>query len=127
MMSDSRGSVDSWIRSGAILIAGLAVGWGLSSRPSTALVAQQATPANVGQGQLTTQITGQPGQTQWLTLVNPATQSLAVYRFEPNNPRGVLKLEAVRHFRWDMMLSEFQNLPPEVSAVESMTRGANKR
>jgi len=56
-------------------------------------------------------------------VVNPATQSLAIYRFEPNNPRGALKLEAVRQFRWDMMLSEYQNQPPEVSAVESMTRG----
>lgn len=125
-MSGRGNSVDSWVRSGAILIAGLAIGWGLSQRSATTLVAQQAIPANVGQAAgLTTQISGQPGQTQWLTLVNPSSQSLAVYRFEPNNPRGALKLEAVRQFRWDLMLSEYQNLPPEVSAVESMTR--NKR
>ena len=125
-MSGRGHSVDSWVRSGAILVAGLAVGWGLSSRSATTLVAQQAIPASVGQAAgLTTTISGQPGQTQWLTLVNPSSQSLAVYRFEPNNPRGALKLEAVRQFRWDLMLSEYQNLPPEVSTVESMTR--NKR
>jgi hypothetical protein len=76
---------------------------------------------------LNVQITGLPGESQWLTLVNPETQSLAVYRFEPNNPRGSLKLEAVRHFRWDMMLTEYQNQPPEVSSVESMTRGSRPK
>ena len=113
---------DDLVRSVFLVGIGLAMGIWVANRSGPAISAQQI-PANVSQGAMTTQITGTPGQTQWITLVNPASQSLAVYRFEPNNPRGALKLEAVRQFRWDLMLSEYQNQPPEVSAVESMTRG----
>ncbi|RLT10515.1 MAG: hypothetical protein DWI24_08515 [Planctomycetota bacterium] len=122
-MTERRKLPGDWVRTVVLLAVGLVAGLWIGNRSGPAISAQQLTPANVSQGAMTTQITGTPGQAQWLTLVNPATQSLAIYRFEPNNPRGVLKLEAVRQFRWDMMLSEYQNQPPEVSAVESMTRG----
>ncbi len=123
-MTKRRVATDDLVRSALLMASGLVMGFWIANRSGPAISAQQqVTPANVAQGAMTTQITGTPGQTQWITLVNPASQSLAVYRFEPNNPRGALKLEAVRQFRWDLMLSEYQNQPPEVSAVESMTRG----
>ena len=33
-----------------------------------------------------------------------------------------MKLEAARHYRWDMKLAEYNNQQPEVAAVESMVR-----
>jgi len=36
-------------------------------------------------------------------------------------------LEAVRQIRWDLMLTEYQNQPPEVSSIESMTRGSRSK
>jgi hypothetical protein len=46
-----------------------------------------------------------------------------VYRVDPQNPKGSLKLEAARQYRWDLKLAEYNNLPPEVSAIESMVSG----
>ena len=112
---------------GVWLSLGVAVGWMASGWSGSRIVAQGAANGLRAAPALNVQITGLPGESQWLTLVNPETQSLAVYRFEPNNPRGSLKLEAVRHFRWDMMLTEYQNQPPEVSSVESMTRGSRPK
>jgi hypothetical protein len=105
-----------------LLLTGLLFGVLLGQRPVAQLVAQQ--PVSAGNaGSLQVVMSGDPEKSQWVTIVNPSSQSLAIYRFEPNNPRGSLKLEAVRQIRWDLLLSEYQNQPPEVSAVESMTRG----
>jgi hypothetical protein len=63
-----------------------------------------------------------PGSTpgQLLYLVDTRSQSLAVYRVDPQDPKGALKLEATRQYQWDLKLGEFNNQPPEVSAVEGM-------
>ncbi|MFM7316976.1 MAG: hypothetical protein ACKO85_00650 [Isosphaeraceae bacterium] len=106
-----------------LLLSGLFFGVLLGQRPVAQLVAQQPSGTAVPAGGLQVVMSGDPEKTQWVTIVNPSTQSLAIYRFEPNNPRGSLKLEAVRQIRWDLLVSEYQNQPPEVSAVESMTRG----
>lgn len=106
-----------------LLLTGLFFGVLLGQRPVAQLVAQQPPGIAGPSGGLQVVMSGDPEKSQWVTIVNPTAQSLAVYRFEPNNPRGSLKLEAVRQIRWDMLLSEYQNQPPEVSAVESMTRG----
>ena len=121
MVFDKRG-LERHSRSVILLLTGLLFGVLLGQRPAAQLVAQQ--PVNAGNaGSLQVVMSGDPEKSQWVTIVNPSTQSLAIYRFEPNNPRGSLKLEAVRQIRWDLLLSEYQNQPPEVSAVESMTRG----
>ena len=60
-----------------------------------------------------------------LYLIDTKSQAFAIYRVEPSsNPRGSgsVKLEAARKYRWDLMLSEYNNLPPEVRAVESMVK-----
>jgi hypothetical protein len=59
---------------------------------------------------------------QMLYLIDTKAQSFAVYRVDPQNPKGTgaVKLEASRQYRWDLKLSEYNNSPPEVSAVESM-------
>jgi hypothetical protein len=61
-----------------------------------------------------------------LYLIDTRNQSFAVYRVDPQDPKGTLKLEATRQYRWDLKLGEFNNQPPEVAAVEAMV-GAVRR
>jgi len=68
-----------------------------------------------------------PRGEQFLYLIDTKTQALAVYRVDPQNPKGAIKLEAARQYRWDLRLSEFNNLPPEVAAIESMVGNAPRR
>jgi len=126
-MIDSRQRFQARVPFWGWLVAGAILGWLGSGWSGTRILAQPNTNAARQAGGLQFQITGMPGQSQWLTVVNPETLSLAVYRFEPDNPRGSLKLEAVRQIRWDLMLSEYQNQPPEVSSIESMTRGSRSK
>ena len=66
-----------------------------------------------------------PGSAQqWLYLIDTRAQSFAVYRVDPQSAKGTVKLEAARQYRWDMQMSEYNNLPPQVSAVESMVRAS---
>ncbi len=60
-----------------------------------------------------------------LYLVDSRTQSFAIYRFDAM--KGSVKLEAARQFRSDLRLAEFNNLPPEVAAVEAMVSTAVPR
>jgi len=63
--------------------------------------------------------TATPGSTaSLLYLVDTRSQSFAVYRVDTT--RGTVKLEAARQYRGDLRLTEFNNLPPEVAAVEAM-------
>lgn len=126
-MIDSRKGIQASVPFWGWLIAGATLGWLGSGWSGTRILAQPNMNATRQAPGLQFQITGTPGQSQWLTVVNPETQSLAVYRFEPDNPRGSLKLEAVRQIRWDLMLNEYQNQPPEVSSIESMTRGSRSK
>jgi len=59
---------------------------------------------------------------QLLTLIDTRTRSFAVYRIDPTNPKGTVKLEAVRQYQWDLKLAEYNNLPPEVAAIESTVK-----
>jgi len=57
-----------------------------------------------------------------LYLIDTKAQAFAVYRVDSNGPRGSgsVKLEASRQYRFDLKLLEYNNLPPEASAVEAM-------
>ena len=59
---------------------------------------------------------------QLLYLIDTITRALAVYRIDPSNPKGMIKLEAARQYQWDLKLSEYNNLPPEVAAIESTVK-----
>ena len=74
-MTKRRVATDDLVRSALLMASGLVMGFWIANRSGPAISAQQqVTPANVAQGAMTTQITGTPGQTQWITLVNPASQ-----------------------------------------------------
>lgn len=62
------------------------------------------------------------GSAQLLYLIDTRARALAVYRVDPANPKGTVKLEAARQYQWDLKLSEYNNLPPEVAAIESTVK-----
>ncbi len=53
-------------------------------------------------------------------MIDTKAQALAVYRVDPQNPKGSVKLEAARQYRWDLKLAEYNNQPPDVASIESM-------
>jgi hypothetical protein len=123
-MSSGRGN--ALVRYGvAGLLAGLVVSWFLGSGRVPSVQAQSAVPAAELGGTIAFTSPG-TGSMQLLYLVDTRTQSLAIYRVDPQDLKGTLKLEATRQYRYDLKLGEFNNQPPEVSAVESMV-GAVKR
>jgi len=62
------------------------------------------------------------GNAQFLYLIDTRAHAFAVYRVDPSNPKGTVKLEAARQYQWDLKLAEYNNLPPEVSAIESTVK-----
>ncbi|WP_165249221.1 hypothetical protein [Paludisphaera soli] len=65
-----------------------------------------------------------PGQ--WLYLIDAKAQALAVYRFDPSNPKGSLKLEAARQYEWDLKLEHYNNMAPEPSAIEATVKALSQ-
>jgi len=59
-----------------------------------------------------------PGAGSLLYLIDTRSQSFAIYHVDTT--RGTVKLEAARQYRGDLRLTEFNNLPPEVAAIEAM-------
>ena len=49
------------------------------------------------------------GPVQWLYLIDTKQKSFAVYRIDPTNPKGSVRLEASRKYRWDLELDEYNN------------------
>ena len=115
----------AWRQGAAGMLAGLALAWllGGGRMPLPIAHAAPSTPDANGTFAITS---GEPGGSQWLYLIDTRTQALAVYRVDPRNPKGAIKLEATRQYRWDLKLSEYNNQPPEVAAIESMV-GNTKR
>ncbi len=58
--------------------------------------------------------------TQLLYLIDTRNQAFAVYRVDPNDTSGAIKLEGTRQYRYDLLLSEYNNSEPNVAAVQSM-------
>ena len=62
---------------------------------------------------------GAPGQTQWLYLIDTKNRSFALYRIDPANSKGIVKLEASRQYEWDLKLEHYNNQPPEPDAIKA--------
>ncbi len=56
---------------------------------------------------------------QLLYIVDTKSRSFAIYRVDPTNPEGALKLEAARQYQWDLRLLEYNNQKPDVASVEA--------
>jgi hypothetical protein len=103
-------------------LAGLMGQTGAGTSPKTA---QAPTMARDGSG--TIAFTSQLADaSQLLYLIDTQNQSFAVYRVDPRDSKGAVKLEAARQYRWDLKLAEFNNQAPEVATIESMV-GAPRR
>ncbi|MEO6809123.1 MAG: hypothetical protein ABI353_08410 [Isosphaeraceae bacterium] len=110
------------------LVAGLLVGLGLAwvlgtGRLPTVRAALPMPMENSGTMALTA---GEPGAAQWLYLIDTKAQSFAVYRIDPRNTNGAVKLEAARKYSWDLKLAEYNNAAPDVQTISSMV-GEPKR
>jgi len=67
------------------------------------------------------------GTGQLLYLIDTKSRAFAVYRIDPAQDKGTIKLEGVRQFHWDMKLAEFNNQKPEVDAIEAAVKAAGVR
>ena len=119
---------ERWLNSarniGAGLLAGAALSWVALGGRAPSLHAQTA-----GSNEATGTIaftSGGTGSVQMLYLIDTKTQAFAVYRVDPQNGKGAIKLEAARQYRWDLKLAEYNNQPPDVASIESMIGSPRK-
>ena len=62
------------------------------------------------------------GSAQLLYVIDTKTHAMAVYRVDPANPKGTLKLEAARQYQYDLKLDEYNNQEPSVAVIESTVK-----
>ena len=106
------------------VLAGVALSWGAFGR--TAPIARAQGP-NAGESSGTIAFTSNVnGTAQFLYVIDTKTQAFALYRIDTSNPKGVVKLEAARQYRWDLKLAEYNNQPPDVASIESMIGSSRK-
>ncbi|MDX2036257.1 MAG: hypothetical protein SFX72_06365 [Isosphaeraceae bacterium] len=112
------------------LLLGVSLAWILGIGRGPTVQAQAPATPHDASGTIAFTSTSPNQSTQFLYLIDTKAQSFAVYRVEPSgNPRGsgTVKLEAARRYRWDLQLTEYNNLAPEVRAVESMVKAVSNR
>ena len=62
------------------------------------------------------------GQAQWLYLIDTKNRAFALYRIDPTNPKGIVKLEASRQYEWDLKLEHYNNQAPEPDAIKATVK-----
>ena len=137
-------ALNGWIRFGVPgLVLGLLLAWGMEGRGPSAQAQAQSTiplPSPSGDrarispglpdanGSGTIAFSSQLGTNgQFLTIIDTKSKAFAVYRIDPTNPKGSVKLEAARQYQWDLKLSEYNNSPPEVAAIESTVKSLGQQ
>ncbi len=109
---------------GVGLVLGVALSWVMLGRSAPPLRAQASGSADAtGTIAFTS---GTVGSLQMLYVIDTKAQAFAVYRVDPQNAKGAVKLEATRQYRWDMKLAEYNNQPPDVASIESMVGSPRK-
>lgn len=63
---------------------------------------------------------------QWLYLIDTKKRAFAIYRIDPMNPQGCVKLEASRQFRWDLDLDQYNNQGLEPADVKARVDALNR-
>jgi hypothetical protein len=69
-------------------------------------------------------VTNPSGPLQWLYLVDTRSRSFTIYRVD--STKGTVKLDAARHYGWDLKLDYYNNLEPQPAAIESMVKTLGK-
>jgi hypothetical protein len=67
-------------------------------------------------------VTSPTATSQLLYLIDTKSRAFAIYRVDPANPKGSVKLEAARQYQWDLKLEHYNNQSPEPSSIEAMVR-----
>jgi len=67
-------------------------------------------------------VTAGTGNGQLLYIVDSRRQAFAIYRVDPTNPNGTVKLEASRQYKWDLELEHYNNQAPEPAAIEATVK-----
>ncbi len=131
--------VGGWLRYGVPgLVLGLGLSWGWEGRGPSVWAQPPAASANPMPADRSRASSSSPvessgtiaftssagGNAQFLYLIDTKTRAFALYRVDPSNPKGVVKLEAARQYQWDLRLAEYNNLPPEVAAIESTVKSS---
>lgn len=101
------------------VLGGLTLAWCLGIGQPLPIRAQAATASSEPAGTIAF-TAASSGSAQLLYLIDTRNQAFAIYRVDPQELKGTVKLEASRQYRWDLKLGEYNNQPPEVSAVEAM-------
>jgi len=131
----SRNEWRSWLRFGLPgLMLGLGLAWFLGGREPSAM-AQAANPNSIAQAEKsrgTTQAgdgfgtfaftSPASGNAQLFYIVDTKSKAFAVYRIDPGNAKGTVKLEAARQYQWDLKVSEYNNQEPGVAAIETTVK-----
>ena len=117
------------VRAGSAgLLAGLALAWILGNGRTPSVLAQAQPHAAEAAGTVAFAVSAAaPDSGQFLYLIDTKTQAFAVYKVDPRDPKGAVKLEGTRQYRWDLRLAEFNNQEPQVATIESMVGGSSAR
>ena len=111
------------------LVIGLALAWcGGGLGPTARAQGAPAVAESNGTIAFTT-TSGGASSAQMLYLIDTKAQAFAVYRVDPAlAARGErpLKLEAARHYQWDLRLNEYNTQEPYVSTVEGLVKSTPK-
>lgn len=122
------GDCERWSRAARHIVVGLLAGvalcWASAMRPVPA--AQPQAPSSGDSSGTIAFTSAANGPGQFLYVIDTKNQAFAVYRVDPQNPKGSVKLEATRQYRWDLKMAEFNNSPPEVATIESMVGSPRK-
>jgi len=60
------------------------------------------------------------GSVQLLYLIDTRTRAFVIYRVD--STKGTVKLDVARQYGWDLKLDSYNNLDPQVTAIESMVK-----
>lgn len=66
------------------------------------------------------------GTAQLLYLIDTRSRAFTIYRIDPANPDGTVKLVGARQYQWDLKLSHYNNQQPDVPAVEAIVKTAGR-
>lgn len=141
----AEGGNGGWWRYGLPgLVVGLGLAFGLEGRGPAALaqapggVASPAAPLDRSRPTTVTaesaatgtiaMVVPASGTGQFLYMIDTRTKALAIYRVDPSaQDKGAIKLVAARQYQWDLRLTEYNCLPPEVAAIESTVRSLERQ
>lgn len=101
------------------------IGKGRSAPTGSAASAKGVTSGESGGILALVAESGTASPIQWLYVIDTKKRAFAIYRVDPSNPQGCVKLEASRQFRWDLDLDQYNNQGLEPADVKARVEAVN--